>query len=77
MKLCSKRIAATQFTLCMAISNLVLAVGIWIIGPLKEIFHWEYVILAYVPFALVKFRIFDFDKHQKRMEELKTKMVDS
>ena len=80
MKLCSKRVAATQFTLYMAVSNLGLAVGAWIIGPLKELFNWEYVILAYVPFALVMLvmiKFIDFDKHQKRMEELEAKMLEN
>lgn len=79
MRLCSKRVAATQFTLYMAISNLGLAVGAWIIGPLKEMVNWEYVILVYIPFALVMLvmiRFIDFDKHQKRLEELEAKMVE-
>ena len=80
MKLCSKRVAATQFTLYMAVSNLGLAAGAWIIGPLKELVNWEYVIPAYIPFALVMLimiRFIDFDKHQKRMEELEAKMFEN
>jgi PAT family beta-lactamase induction signal transducer AmpG len=73
MKLCSKRIAATQFTLYMAITNLGYAIGAGIIGPMKELFNWEYVILAYIPFVmvmLIMIRFIDFDKHQRRLDEL-------
>jgi predicted MFS family arabinose efflux permease len=59
----------------MAISNLGLAVGAGIIGPLKELFEWKYVILTYIIFALVMLllmKFIDFDKHQKRVEELET-----
>ena len=73
MQLCWKRVAATQFTLYMAISNLGLAVGAAIMGQLKELFNWEYVILAYIIFAaimLVLIRFINFDKHQKRVDEL-------
>jgi len=75
MRLCWKRVAATQFTLYMAISNLGLAVGAGIIGPLKEIFDWKFVILCYVVFAagmLVMLRFINFEKHQKRVDELES-----
>jgi PAT family beta-lactamase induction signal transducer AmpG len=80
MKLCSKRIAATQFTLYMAITNLGYAIGAGIIGPLKELFNWEYVIMVYIPFVLVMLvmiRFIDFDKHQKRLDELEAGHIDN
>jgi PAT family beta-lactamase induction signal transducer AmpG len=80
MKLCSKRIAATQFTLYMAITNLGYAIGAGIIGPMKELFNWEYVIMAYIPFVLIMLimiRFIDFDKHQRRLNELEARLADS
>ncbi|MGB5848280.1 MAG: MFS transporter [Ignavibacteriaceae bacterium] len=80
MKLCSKRVAASQFTLYMAITNLGYAIGAGIIGPLKELFNWEYVLLAYLPFVLVMLimiRFIDFDKHQKRLNELENRYTDN
>ena len=79
MQLCWKRIAATQFTLYMAISNLGLAAGAAVMGQLKSYFEWEYVILAYVLFAglmLVLMRFINFDKHTARVEDLENKYVE-
>ena len=79
MQLCWKRIAATQFTLYMAISNLGLAVGAAVMGQLKSYFEWEYVILAYVLFAglmLILMRFINFDKHQTRVDELELKYLE-
>ena len=80
MRLCWKRVAASQFTLYMAISNVGLAVGAGIIGPLTEIFNWQYVILTYILFALVMLilmRFINFDKHQKNIEELELRLLES
>ncbi len=79
MQLCWKRVAATQFTLYMAISNLGLALGAALLGPLKEFFNWEYVILSYVIFAavmLVLIRFVNFENHQKRIDELEIKYLE-
>ena len=76
MQLCWKRVAATQFTLYMAISNLGLAGGAALLGPLKDIFVWEFVILAYIIFALTMLlllRFIKFDNHQVRVDELEMK----
>ena len=73
MQLCWKRVAATQFTLYMAISNLGLAAGAAVMGQLKAFLDWEYVILIYVLFAvvmLVLIRFINFEKHQERVDEL-------
>ncbi|MBK9096585.1 MAG: MFS transporter [bacterium] len=79
MQLCWKRVAATQFTLYMAISNLGLAAGAAVMGQLKGFFEWEYVMLAYILFAgimLVLMRFINFDKHQARVEELEDQYED-
>jgi PAT family beta-lactamase induction signal transducer AmpG len=73
MQLCWKRVSATQFTLYMAISNLGMAGGAALIGPLKDVLNWEYVILSYVVFAsvmLVLIRFINFGKHQTRVDNL-------
>ncbi len=80
MQLCWKRVAATQFTLYMAISNLGLAAGAAIMGQLKEMFNWEYVILTYVVFAsvmLILIRFINFEKHQKRVDKLELKHIEN
>ena len=80
MQLCWKRVAATQFTLYMAISNLGLAVGAAIMGQLKELFNWEYVIIVYILFAaimLVMIRFINFDKHKKRVDELEVQYLEN
>jgi len=76
MQLCWKRVAATQFTLYMAISNLGIAAGAAVMGQLKSYFEWEYVILAYLLFAgimLMLLKFINFGKHQTRVDELELK----
>jgi PAT family beta-lactamase induction signal transducer AmpG len=80
MQLCWKRVAATQFTLYMAISNLGLAAGAAIMGQLKGMFDWEYVILTYIIFAsvmLILIRFINFEKHQKRVDELEASYLEN
>jgi MFS transporter, PAT family, beta-lactamase induction signal transducer AmpG len=80
MQLCWKRVAATQFTLYMAIGNLGLAVGAALMGQIKELFTWEYVIFAYIIFAtvmLVLIRFINFEKHQKRVDELEVRYLEN
>lgn len=79
MQLCWKRVSATQFTLYMAISNLGLAAGAALMGQLKGFLNWEYVILSYILFAgviLVLIRFINFEKHQRRVNELEVKYVE-
>jgi PAT family beta-lactamase induction signal transducer AmpG len=79
MHLCWKRVAATQFTLYMAISNLGLATGAAIMGQLKNFLNWENVMLAYILFAgtmLVLMRFIKFEKHQTKVDELELKYSD-
>jgi PAT family beta-lactamase induction signal transducer AmpG len=73
MQLCWKRISATQFTLFMAISNLGHSLGSALVGPLKDNFSWENVILSFIIFALIMLvivRFIHFDNHLSRVNRL-------
>jgi PAT family beta-lactamase induction signal transducer AmpG len=75
MQLCWKRISATQFTLYMAISNLGHSLGSALVGPLKDHFNWQYVILSFIIFALIMLafiRFIHFDNHLARVNRLET-----
>ncbi|MEI8049182.1 MAG: MFS transporter [Bacteroidota bacterium] len=75
MGLCWKRVAATQFTLYMAISNLGRAVGAGLLGPLRAIMPWEYVILCFAGFAigmLVFIQLIQPAKHLADIEKLES-----
>lgn len=52
MQLCWNRVAATQFTLYMTIANLGRSAGSALLGPMRENYPWEYLILAMAGFAL-------------------------
>jgi PAT family beta-lactamase induction signal transducer AmpG len=52
MQLCWKRVAATQFTLYMAIANLGRSAGSGLLGPIRENYSWEFLILSIGGFAL-------------------------
>jgi MFS transporter, PAT family, beta-lactamase induction signal transducer AmpG len=76
MNLCWKRISATQFTLYMAISNLGLAAGAWLLGPLTSIMSWEYLLVAVAVFPLCMLlltRFIQFENHTKRVDLLEVK----
>lgn len=78
MQLCWKRISATQFTLYMAISNLGLAAGAALLGPLKSFMAWEFVVLVYTIFAgfmLIAIQFLRFDKHTKRVAVLELNQI--
>lgn len=55
MHLCWKTVAATQFTLYMALSNMGRAAGAGLLGILKTSFNWETVFftIAIIPFVLI------------------------
>jgi PAT family beta-lactamase induction signal transducer AmpG len=75
MELCWKRVAATQFTLYMAISNLGKSVGSGLLGPLRKVMPWEYVILSFAGFALVMLiliQLLHLKKHLHRIELLES-----
>ena len=67
MKLCWPVIAATQFTLFMALSNMGRAVGSGLVGTLKEAMSWEYVFLcvAVAPLTTILFiNLINFKKQR-------------
>ncbi|WP_165453853.1 MFS transporter [Hyunsoonleella flava] len=71
MQLCWKTVAATQFTLYMALSNMGRASGSALLGVLKTYFTWDYVflfvaILPLIMALLMKFVC--FDKHRKKID---------
>ncbi|MBT8294973.1 MAG: MFS transporter [Gramella sp.] len=55
MHLCWKTVAATQFTLYMALSNMGRALGAGMLGIVKTSFNWEtvFIIIAVIPFFLI------------------------
>ncbi len=76
MQLCWKRVAATQFTLYMAIANLGMSAGAWIMGELKTYFTWQYVFMFCIVFmvlVLAVMRFVNFEKHKKQVEKLESK----
>jgi PAT family beta-lactamase induction signal transducer AmpG len=76
MNLCWKRISATQFTLYMTISNLGLATGAWLLGPLTSMMSWEYLLAASAVFPLIMLALTSFirfENHTKRVEMLDVK----
>jgi PAT family beta-lactamase induction signal transducer AmpG len=78
MQLCWKRISATQFTLYMAISNLGHSLGSAMVGPLKDSFNWQQVILSFIIFALIMLiiiRFIHFDKHLARVNRLEVEQL--
>jgi PAT family beta-lactamase induction signal transducer AmpG len=75
MGLCWKRVAATQFTLYMAISNLGRATGASLLGPLHGILPWEYVILSFAGFAavmLIFIQLLQTKKHLIAIDQLES-----
>ncbi len=74
MKLCWQVVAATQFTLFMALSNMGRAAGSGLVGTFKELMSWDYVLLLTVisPILTLFFiRFIDFKKHRKVISEFK------
>ena len=70
MELCWKRVAATQFTLYMAISNLGKAVGSGLLGPLHNFMSWEYVILSFSGFAIVMLVLIQFLRLKTHLDRI-------
>ena len=67
MHLCWKTVAATQFTLYMALSNMGRASGSAMLGVLKTNFNWEivFLIIAVTPILmLILIQFINFDKHR-------------
>lgn len=67
MHLCWKTVAATQFTLYMALSNMGRAAGAAMLGVLKTNFSWEivFLIIAIIPIIMViLIQLINFKKHR-------------
>ena len=75
MILCWQVVAATQFTLFMALSNMGRAAGSGLVGTLKEMMSWEYVLIctAISPLLTIFFiKMINFKKHRKSIDEFTT-----
>lgn len=73
MKLSWKIIAATQFTLFMTVSNIGRSVGSGVIGPLREVLSWQYLILgsAVLPLLIIPMVHFlNFERCQTKITKL-------
>ncbi|MCG2419302.1 MFS transporter [Aequorivita sp. F47161] len=71
MHLCWKTVAATQFTLYMALSNMGRASGAALLGVLKTNFSWEWVFLfiALMPLLMaIIVQFINFSKHRRTVE---------
>ncbi len=71
MHLCWKTVAATQFTLYMALSNMGRASGSALLGVLKTNFSWEWVFLfiALMPLLMaIIIQFINFKKHRHTVE---------
>lgn len=71
MHLCWKTVAATQFTLYMAISNMGRAAGAASLGLLKTNFSWEivFLIIAIMPVIMaVLIQFIHFDNHRAKVD---------
>jgi PAT family beta-lactamase induction signal transducer AmpG len=71
MHLCWKTVAATQFTLYMALSNMGRAAGAASLGVMKTNFSWEYIflIIAVMPVIMAIFiQFINFDKHRAKVD---------
>lgn len=67
MHLCWKTVAATQFTLYMALSNMGRAAGSAMLGVLKTNFSWEsvFLIIAIIPLIMaILIQLINFKKHR-------------
>jgi PAT family beta-lactamase induction signal transducer AmpG len=73
MQCCWKKISATQFTLYMTIANLGRITGAKLIGPVKQVFSWQYSILFLALAAAISFLLLQFvqlNNHIQRVEEI-------
>ncbi|MDP2686029.1 MAG: MFS transporter [Aequorivita sp.] len=71
MHLCWKTVAATQFTIYMALSNMGRASGAALLGVLKTNFSWEWVFLfiALMPvFMAILIQFINFNKHRTKVD---------
>ena len=74
MNLCWKTVAATQFTLYMALSNMGRAAGSALVGVLRTNFSWEYVFIftALMPLIMgVLVQFINFKTHKAKVDSFK------
>ena len=74
MKLCWQVVAATQFTLFMALSNMGRAVGSGLVGTFKEMMSWDYVLIitAISPLLTIVFiKFINFKKQRETINQFK------
>lgn len=72
MHLCWRTVAATQFTLYMAASNMGRSAGSALLGILESNFSWEYVFLftASIPFIMgILIQFINFKKHREVVDK--------
>ncbi|HEX7071129.1 MAG TPA: MFS transporter [Rhodothermales bacterium] len=73
MALCWKRVAATQFSLYMAVSNVGISAGAALIGPLQSAVGYRYIFMCGALFYAVVFVLLyfvDVGAHVRRLEEM-------
>ncbi len=70
MQLCWKRVAASQFTLYMAIANLGMSAGAWMMGEVKAYLDWQQVFLICPVFMLIVLLFLPFVKFKKQKQQL-------
>jgi PAT family beta-lactamase induction signal transducer AmpG len=71
MSLCAPRVAASQFAIYMAMSNLALSSGSALIGPLDNLLDYDqifFVVAAVDVFMLGLMGLFDLDRHRSDLE---------
>lgn len=71
MQLCWSTVAATQFTLFMALSNMGRAWGAGLLGPLNENFTWDqiFLLIAILPLlTLIFIQFINFIKHKNHID---------
>ena len=70
MSLCSPKVAATQFAVYMALSNLALSTGSALLGPLDALFEFRQIfyLVAVVDVAMLALlSLFDLERHKRRL----------
>lgn len=73
MLVCWKRVAATQFTLYMAIGNMGRAVGSSMLGPARENLDWTgtfFVFAGFMALALLFVQVLQLPQHQLSLDRL-------
>ncbi len=73
MNLCASKVAASQFAIYMALSNLALSAGSGLLGPLDRLleFHQIFFTVAGINLAMMGCLLFfNLDKHKARLKDL-------